>query len=354
MNKFFALLIQNSIPELIQAAIESDKDHAGIQASQNLLRMMCERIKIPFPEEPLKAKYDTLRDHMESRAALVLEEARYSLCQDLYDLRLNNAKPAFEIEMEVVKEEVTEEEAPKKPRQVDSPVSFQRTVYEKGWFTRRELRLLMTGLIVQCVPDRGAPDGGMKDILGVVSSSNSSSAMAQHGILDIQFFNPSLLLPPGSRWKFYPVGTSHINGARQFEAVSSYESLVPFFEVIRGAEVPGDRGLSAALEIPDATETQARVKTDQLHVPILNESQQKAASTFLGSQDGTVTIVQGYVMCLQVCVYSMVHYRVAISQILQTTGNRQDNLLRRHNLSVFATGIPQRAKTPDPCVCPYQ
>ena len=104
-NKFFAVLIQNSIQELVEAAIEDEKDHAGIIASEELLRKMCDRIKIPFPEERIKAKYDTPRDHMDSRAALVLEEARYTLCQDLFDLRFSDAKPAFEIEMEVKEEE---------------------------------------------------------------------------------------------------------------------------------------------------------------------------------------------------------------------------------------------------------
>ena len=343
-NKFFAVLIQNSIQELVEAAIEDEKDHAGVLAGEELLRKMCHRIKIPFPEERIKAKYDTPRDHMESRAALVLEEARFTLCQDLFDLRINDIKPAFEIEMEVKKEEKASDDDPKKPRQIDSPVSFQRTEYKKGWFTARELGLLIPGLIVQCVSK-----DGLGEMLGLVSSRNNPATMARQGFLDILFFNPSLSLPPGSHWTFYPVGTSHIHGARQFEAVSDYESLVPFFEVIRGTEVAGDRGLVADEQHDAAPDKEARIKTGQLQMPMLNESQQKAASKFLDSQDGTVAIVQGYVYSPSATFH---HVKFCIlTNFVQTTRNRKDNLLRGSNLSIFAAGLSQRAPTPNSYLC---
>lgn len=290
-NKFFAVLIQNSIQDLVDAAIDDENDDTGIMAAERLLCKMCERVNIPFPMERIKAKYDTAKDHMQSRAALVLEEARYTLCQDLYDLKLNDIKSAFAIEVEVKEEEdECHGEILRRPRLIDSPVFFKRTVYEDGWFTAKELNLLIPGLIVQCVSE-----DDMGEVLGVLALQNSPTDEARNGLLQVLFFNQSLSFPPKSRWTLHPVGTSHINTARQFEAVTEYETLVPFFEVVRGATVPGDQGLS---QEGDATDSGARVEAGQLQMPILNESQQKAASTFLGSEDGTVAIVQGYVPAL--------------------------------------------------------
>ena len=334
-DKFYALLVQNSIQELVDAAIENENDTPAIQASERLLQNMCERSGIPFPVERIKAKYDTPREHMLSRAALVLEEARYSLCQDLFDMRIKHMAPALKIEMAVTKDD----EFPKYERKAnaqhfDFPVSFQRREYEKGWFTAKELDVLIPGLIIQCVSD----DDG-QELLGVVSLRNHKTTMASRGIMEIQFFIPSLNLPLGSVWTFYPVGSTHINIARQFEALLDLEQLVPFFEVVRGAEVPGDRGLSVPMESIEA-ESKTRVTEEQLQMPTLNESQQKGASNFLGSPDGTVSIVQG-VGTAFVCF----SFRSKLLMTLAASRNGKDNFLCRRNLSVFAEAAAERSTT---------
>eukprot|EP00977_Amphora_coffeiformis_P013501 scaffold3571_cov176-Amphora_coffeaeformis.AAC.17 len=303
MHKYYALLLRNSITELLQAAPGGKHDSDAEEAGEELLAKMCDIAKLPTPVRRLKAKYDTPREHMQSRAALVLEEGRYTLCQDLYNLRLTKMNPAFTIEMKL--DSRAKEEEPDTPnsdakKKADTPTVFRSATYDKGWFTPDVMARLIPGLILQCTSNDGTTE-----LLGVVSSSNNQSVMAKHGVFEILFYDPSLALPPGSRWAFCPVGSSHINSAREFAAVMEYENLVPFFDVVRGVHAPAEQRLAESSRKGDANGGKTdENKTDpcatppQFQFPILNRSQEAASSIFLDSPKGSVTIVQGmYSLC---------------------------------------------------------
>ena len=302
MHKFYALLLRNSIPELLQAAPgERNGSDAVDETGEKLLAKMRGIVDLPMPTQRLKANYNTPREHMQSRAALVLEEGRYTLCQDLYNLRLTKIKPAFTIEMELVSQAEEEEfdipisDAKKK---VDTPTVFRSSMYDQGWFTPDVMTRLIPGLIVQCTSNDGSIE-----LLGVVSSNNSRLAMAKQGVLEILFYDPSLVLPSGSNWELCPVGSSHINSAREFAAVMEYENLVPFFDVIRGVQVPAQPRMAGSNRNDDSNGgktnkngTDPCATESKFQLPILNRSQETASSIFLDSPEGSVTIVQGYVL----------------------------------------------------------
>lgn len=307
IHKFFAALLQNhSIDDLLDT-VTAENVQAAEEAALKILGTMCERLELPIPTESLKAKYDTPRDHMQNRASLVLEEARHTLCQGLHELLVQKKKSAFCLDMivahknysfdDTTSEMMMDHNSPpadsskKGERHVDAPTRFRRAKYEKCWFTPEEMRMLIPGLVLEC-----SFEHENITLLGLVSSWNSQSTMAEKGLLDIIFFDPYLSLGNGTSWTFRPVGTSFITTARQFAAVMEYDPLVPFFDVIRGVQLPSERPMPPIPSSGDnRTEslTDPCVTPDQLQLPRLNESQRKASSVFLDSAEGSVTVVQG-------------------------------------------------------------
>ena len=274
----FAVLLRQSIQDLL-ATVDD------FQNTQDMLVNMCECLGIPPPFEPLRAKYDTPRAHMESRAALVLEEARFTLCQTLHELLVQkNTEPAFCIDIK----HIHRDGQSKSPVALDASTTFRRKTYKRGWFTPTQMSFLIQGQVLHC-------SNGEMQRLGLVSASNTHAAMAKHGLLEIQFFDHAFAPSSSIVWTIRPVGVSLISIARQFAAVMDYERVVPFFDVIRGARLPADPAGVRLPYTPPRWPDRACVKPEQLEVPVLNESQQRAATLFLESPEGSITVVQGYV-----------------------------------------------------------
>jgi hypothetical protein len=152
-DKLFAALLLNSPEDLVCARGESA---SAILTADRLLGGMCALLDLPKPVAPLKAKYDTVREHMQSRAGLVLEEARHVLSDSFVDLRDHQKKPAFEMDMVVVKDENDGFSWGMK-KAYPHKRSFQRTARtedQKGWFDTKTLKTISVGLVVECAQRR--------------------------------------------------------------------------------------------------------------------------------------------------------------------------------------------------------
>jgi hypothetical protein len=302
-DKLFAALLLNSPEDLVSAAGEGD--NATLTADR-LLGVMCVLLDIPKPTMPLRAKCDSVREHMQSRAGLVLEEARHVLSDSFVDLRNPQSKPAFEMEMMIVRdEEDTFSRGVKKA--YPHKRSFHRTERiegQKGWFDTKTLKTISMGLVVECSRnDVGVPNV----LLGCVVTSNKA-VMASTGLVDIVFYHKAPEVPEDSCWTIRPLGTTLIHTVRKFSAVMEYQEVPPFFDVVRGIQVPthtvntpgaatpslgpSDNGF-ARNGASSINLTELCASPEQLRLPSLNDSQQKATSVFLDAPDGSVTVVQG-------------------------------------------------------------
>ena len=157
----------------------------------------------------------------------MLEEARAALSASLADRWKRNCKPEFELEVTLP---APSESDWKRPANNVHVYKFQKTLYEKGWFTEKELKILRNGLVVECFNEtQCSPHSIEKVVLGYVVTSRKED-MARSGCFEVAFFDTEYPRSYSTNWLIKPVGTTLIDSMRQFAAVTTDSWNVPFFE----------------------------------------------------------------------------------------------------------------------------
>lgn len=278
---------------------------------------ICKRLRLPFPQGPLKHYYDDQKQHFLYRASLVIEEARYSISQGLREMHrksLEEPKQTKNQNSQRQQQRYQGRRAPPSNTMVLSLTGVETRektghctltfVKETGGpFTPNEVQSLRQGTIFACVSENLAATVP-NSVLGCILASNRE-AMINSKSFSVMVFKP-VSKSQESIWRLTPV-TSLLTEQRKFEAcVSSNTANIPFLLPLLGGKKPthikfseqenGDL-VSVKVEHKGNCEDKLVSKRDMdkagFTIPTLNKTQEKAAATFLNSQPNTITLIQG-------------------------------------------------------------
>jgi hypothetical protein len=255
-QQFFGALLTSSVNDFVEAAASETKSKALWQTIYN-------RVGLTALESRVKPRYKCVKTHFDARAVLVLEEARAALSSALSERNQNST-----VSLKVVL-----------CKRTKRTLSFAKKD-PSNYFKEEELQLLQNGVVFQCLPNGSRDEQAV--FLGCLIGADTKQ-ISRSKTFNIQFFRDLSQVSTCSEWTLEPVGTTFINFMRQYKAVTdkNYRN-VPFLDQLMG--------------IPQRKVDEALVLTDQYDGDSdLNESQERAASSFLHSPPGTITLVQGYV-----------------------------------------------------------
>jgi hypothetical protein len=299
MERFFAAL-------LLSPATDFSASKASESRALHLWETICDRVGLTIPKVSLRPIYPTKESHFAVRAALVLEEARTAISQSLNDTwacRHNDRKQAW-------KAAVT------KSYKTKDTQSFKVSFHLDN-FSQEKLFHIRPGGVLLCVPHE-CNNGSLEDfLLGVVTTSNRNE-VENSGVFTCMFFRESDFSPflESSNWILSPV-CRLITELRAFEAMTVRPGEVEFLPELlgkqRGTSLTNERKsdnstvrLSSSTNQAQNVETESdssckddwvgyvvQNNTDIFNVPTLNRTQEIAATSFLNSEIGTVSLVQG-------------------------------------------------------------
>ena len=318
-ERFFACLLRSTPTELCT----NKKD-----ASHGVWTTICNRVRLKPPQHPVLPSY-AYRDchkHFAFRAALVLEEARHSVADGIAAMNRRQKR------RHATKHDNGGGKRPPRTNRGDTIENFERLdvtlkrveirkktdhavlTFSKptGPFGANELACLRSGTVIACV--RSGQSFTTKNIrLGAVLPFNREDVLLSRSF-PIMFFEP-VNVPTESSFQLQPI-TSLLSEYRKYEACTNATvKSVPFLQDLLGGHGPthtrfGDEDEGAcggnAIDLcsdDDSSKsisnssTGFRSSQDQKssRLPFLNDVQERAASTFLGSRSNSITLIQGYV-----------------------------------------------------------
>jgi hypothetical protein len=213
----------------------------------------------------VESSYQCVKTHFDARAVLVLEEARAAISG-----ALSERNPA--VSLKVVSRESKKQTLSFRKKDPSTP------------FMEEEVQLLQNGVVFECVPNGSSDEHAV--FLGCLIGCNTKQ-ISRSKAFRIHFFRDLSQVSTCSEWTLEPVGTTFINYMRQYKAVTHKDNrIVPFLAHLRGYP------RHETLVLKDRYDGGSAPMND------LNEPQERAASSFLNSPPGTITLVQGYVRCL--------------------------------------------------------
>jgi hypothetical protein len=259
-QQFFGALLRSSVNEFVQAAASETKSKA-------LWQTICNRVGLTALESRVKPSFKCIKTHFNARAVLVLEEARAAISGALSE-ECNTT-----VSLKVVL-----------CRRTKRALYFSKKDFSND-LNEEELQLLQNGMVFRCVPNDSRDEQAV--FLGCLLGADTKK-ISRSKSFQIEFFRDLSQVSTCSEWTLEPVGTTFINYMRQYKAVTDkgYRK-VPFLAQLMGHP----RQRDAPLVLTDRND-------DSIPMNDLNESQERAASSFLHSPPGTITLVQGYVRCL--------------------------------------------------------
>ncbi|CAJ1940448.1 unnamed protein product [Cylindrotheca closterium] len=301
-ERFFAGLLKGEATDFL---------NKGGTATWNSI---CKRLRLPFPEEPLKHYYCDQRQHFLHRASLVMEEARYALAEGLTKVqRLSSDEERFKrsqnnrnrrhqrhgngsqsntMLLSLTGVEVREKHG-------YCTLTFAK---DRGTFSPKEIQNLRQGQIFACVSQNLAPTIA-NSVLGCILASNRDAMIDSNSFSVVVF--KAVSKSQESTWRVTPVA-SLLTEQRKFEAcVNNNTHNIPFLLPLLGGKKPThikfteeETGDILAVKVEDEENQQplySRTELNQagFHLPTLNPTQEKAALTFLNSQPNTITLIQG-------------------------------------------------------------
>ena len=264
-QQFFKALLTSSVNEFVEAAASETKSKA-------LWQTICNRVGLIALESRVEPSYQCVKTHFNARAVLVLEEARAAISSALSE---RNQNPTTSLKVVLC-------------TRTNQVLSFQKKDTSND-FKEGELQFLQYGVVFQCVPNGSRDEQAV--FLGCLMGADTKQ-ISRSKTFQIQVFGDDLSqVSTCSEWTLEPVGTTFINYMRQYKATTDENyRKVPFLGQLMGH--------------PQQKVDETLVLTDQYDrdsVPMndLNESQERAATSFLHSPPGTITLVQGYVRCFR-------------------------------------------------------
>jgi hypothetical protein len=345
MERFAASLLRSSPADFVAAAAESDND----AKSDALWRTICRRVGIApsnIPTRgtaghvPILPRYEKSSTHFEVRAALVLEEARHAISQPLAALwRSSNnnhnsngggkgggARGSQNGSSSSSSMILTAFYSEKSNSNGHARVFFKKD----RPFTRDELYNIRPGAVFQCQPRDERSRSIHNVVLGMIFSGNRDLVEKKKEFQVVMFRDlTSGNLVEGSEWIVTPL-TSLITELRCFEAMAESACNVSFMHDLLGKRMDtvatsthtrfdpytsqpittsdGTSWLASTSGDPNSSDNDAvcvdefatlAAKTATCSLPplfkrpILNKTQEQAASTFLKSPQNTITLIQG-------------------------------------------------------------
>ena len=234
-ERFFAGLLKGEATDFL---------NEGGTATWNSI---CNRLRLPFPHEPLKHYYGDQKQHFLYRASLVMEEARYAVAEGLKTLQRQS------IDEERFKKSQSNRNR-QRQRQGNGPQSntmllsltgveirekhgYYTLTFAKdgGSFSTEEIQNLRQGQIFACVSQNLAPTVA-NSVLGCVLASNRD-AMIESNSFSVVVFK-AVSKSQESTWRVTPVA-SLLTEQRKFEAcVNNNTHNIPFLLPLLGGKKP--------------------------------------------------------------------------------------------------------------------
>lgn len=259
-----------------------------------LWKTACKRADLPIVQEHIKPMYDNPKDHFESRAALILEEARAKIAQPLQSfwkspytgvpkeklqhagMFLSSAVARCDSD-NMIKVDFFKDNGEPDIGELDN----------REPFLPEEIKEIKTGTVFQCIQYRRGPKPATIEdvIVGVVLFANQEE-ISRTNSFSCFFFRKQIVQQfdfRNCKWILVPLCTL-ITEMRCFEALHlCAHTSVPFLPALLGME---GRPVSK-------NKNGKHLKVEDVKSTHLNASQQKAASSFLTSDPGTITLIQG-------------------------------------------------------------
>jgi hypothetical protein len=291
LERFYGALLRSEPKAFLDAANSSSN------AWLALWETICKRVGLQPFHKPLSSTYEDSKLHLDLRAALVLEEARNAISTELERVWKSNGKQNNKAKTMYLRSHFIE----MIPASQHSKITFMN---HKD-FTKDQLFDIRPGSVFQCIPrDRDVNIHNV--ILGVVTSGNREELEIHKRFQVLVLRN----LPPqaeDTEWTVLPI-TTLITELRCFEALtSSAVARVGFMNSILGGKTPRHTRFDSDGEIAEEIKSDNKENTilqyykkenpnegnSMFKIPLLNPTQEKAASSFLDANPNTVNLIQG-------------------------------------------------------------
>jgi hypothetical protein len=280
-------------------------------SSKDTWRIICQRLGLPVPDQPLPPVYPDGKQHFLYRAALVIEEARYAVAEGLAKLdreyktkaqtnrrhdRNHSHHHSLSVNLSVKLHGLEPND-----KTGHSVLIF---VSEKS-FSPDQLDALRTGTVFACCPVSSGRDPSLVSAILASILPSSRDDMISDKKLGVMIFSGNV--PRAVDWELTPL-TNLITHQRMYEACTSKDTTkVPFLHPLLGGKASthtrfhegSDGEAVEAIRQTDSSqyEEDEIVPWENLQkvfsIPRLNVTQEKAAKSYLQAEANTITLVQG-------------------------------------------------------------
>jgi len=336
---FFLQLLNCSSTNTSTSTSTSNNSNAArtyLEAATNpkkaelLWKDILQHMQIRQPKKPLQGWCGDLTIHFNDRAALVLEESRFAICDALVKRWNKNntmammTTPTATSAIAPTKATAKDNLTMKMILQMRGPeavltrkrgggmmihkLQFELPPESPG-FTKEQLVHLRPGTVVECLLSSIINRVGSSIfpvdsiLLGVVCSTNRKEAEKYRSftvfVTERDFLQAQH--SAGTRcWCLHPL-TSLLSEFRQFETARALQGRlvqVPFMDAMLGQVPPCtehdniESSGSSSIDDDDCSDEVDNLQ-DQWNMPKLNEKQKMAAKEFLNSPSGSLTLCQG-------------------------------------------------------------
>lgn len=306
-ERFFAGLLRSEARDFLEA---------NRKGGTETWKTICQRLSLPVPNGPLPPSYNGQRDHFAYRAALVMEEARFSVAEGVRSLekwlhgsakrkhpssspstRTSNSNAAI-LGLFITGIQYKEKTG-------HSTLTFTK----KTDLTRDEIQSLRHGTVLSlCNQERQST---VDNVLLACVLPQSREDIVQLKSFSVMVFKKASISTTGL-WDVVPIA-SLLTEQRMFEACQNFFTgfkSIPFLFPLLGGKGPShlrfqedddgemyavqaENGHQAHLEEEKQEGNSSKSLQEIFRVPPLNETQEKAARSFLGAEEDTITLVQG-------------------------------------------------------------
>lgn len=286
--------------------------------SRGLWKTICSRLALPAPIGPLPPSYSNKQDHFSNRAALVVEEARQALADNIRlleeDLKSYGNESNFHYKQRrhsIKRHSFSSMEASiTRVEHKESGHSILTFSKKSVPFTKDEVHNLRLGTVFSCL-DKNTSHTIENILLGIVLPQNREE-MINSNSFAVMLFRKIKKTKKGN-WKLTPI-VSLLSEQRKFEAciiqmATPVPFLLPLLGRIRPAHVRAvgdntDNQQELDVEAETFSESNAGCRSNRevleivdlesiFRIPRLNDMQEKAAAAFLQSESNTISLVQG-------------------------------------------------------------
>ncbi|CAB9496897.1 Regulator of nonsense transcripts 1 [Seminavis robusta] len=350
-ERFFAALLRSSATDYLNSCsnnIDNDND------SSTLWTTICRRVHLCPPMAPLQPKYEDANRHFAPRAALVLEECRSQIADSLmarWGQRHNNGRRATKSSISVQCASAS------RNKETGHTTLILKLAQQNKRLTKEQLFQLRPGTVMEIIPASNNKNSVEDVLLGCVLYANRENLEQENASFGVMIFQQTTTTTSAhnmildrtinkedddkddnndddsSLLQVSPIA-GLISELRQFEACTNKKTKkVPFINALLGHfpkhtrfhydddddddddtstncsddESDNNENKETASKDGSAEEIEQPIDKDlvtepppphttttpPVRIPTLNPSQEEAASNFLGSSPGSVTLCQG-------------------------------------------------------------